>query len=152
MLIEKSIFHKIGIGLFPRMRKYLQEETKLITWNGWEDFPKMEFKYFRELQILLLKIGDFKWINQPLSPLKYSERLWLSNDFKENKSWLIYVKPLNNRREIWRQSLKLSVILETWSFMTKNHAVSWIILFAFVESVDLWNNSGIIMKVPLNCT
>ena len=31
VLIEKSIFHKIGIGLFHRMRKYLQEEIKLIT-------------------------------------------------------------------------------------------------------------------------
>ena len=152
VLIEKSIFHKIGIGLLPRMRQYLWEEIKLITWNGWENFPKMEFKHFRELQILLLILGDFKWINQLLFPLKYSGRLWFSNDFKGNKSWLICLQSLNNRSEIWRWSLQLSVIMETWSFMAKNHVVSWIILFAFVESVYLWNNSGVIMKVPLHCT
>ena len=31
VLIEKSIFHKIGIGLLPRMWQYLLEEIKLIT-------------------------------------------------------------------------------------------------------------------------
>ena len=31
VLMEKNIFHKIGIELFPRMRQYLWEEIKLIT-------------------------------------------------------------------------------------------------------------------------
>ena len=56
------------------------------------------------LQILLLILKEFKLINYLLLPLKLSESLYFSDDFRGKRSKLIRLNLFNARSEIWRQS------------------------------------------------
>ena len=57
------------------------------------------------LRIVLLILSEFKLITQLLFPLKSSENLWLSDDFRGNRSELIGLNSLNISSEIWARSL-----------------------------------------------
>ena len=57
------------------------------------------------LQIWLHILSKFKRINIQLFPLKSSENLWFSDDFRGNNCILIRLNSLNMWSEIWRRSL-----------------------------------------------
>ena len=58
--------------------------------------------FIDRLQISLLILSEYNRINELIVPLKSSENLWFSNDFRENRSKFIHLKSLNIREEIWR--------------------------------------------------
>ena len=56
-------------------------------------------------QIMLLILSEFKQINELLSPLKSSENLWFSSDFRGHKNEVIRSNFLNIRSDIRRRSI-----------------------------------------------
>ena len=81
-------------------------------------FSEKLFCYSKGIvSIAFLKISEFRQHNWLLFPLKSSENLRFSDDFRENRSQLIRLNSVNNRSELCKRSLHTSPhperILET---------------------------------------
>ena len=61
--------------------------------------------------ISLLVISEFKQINYILLPLKSSESLWFSDNFRGYKSYLICLNSLNIRSKLWQRSFNCNYLI-----------------------------------------
>ena len=85
--------------------KMLENSRKTLQRIFWIILQGIQaFRFMHHLQILLLILKEFKWINYLLFPLKSSKSLCFSDDFRRKRSKLICLNLFNARSETSRQS------------------------------------------------